>query len=297
MKSLSLSLLPLLIPLHAFAWGAIGHRTVAHVAEAQLGDPAKQLVHDLLGGQSLADVANWADSLRSGDGYKQTIWYHFEKIPDGTSYLDNLRNMPDWQKKKGGAVAAILLADRILRDPARRAEQPDALKFLVHFVGDLHQPLHTGRPEDNGGVKIPIQWMGQDMSLHHLWDTGLIETGHADFTRGQDDEAASRAYADFLLKRNPQLPAPTAMDVEGWLNESLALRAAAYDTLYSTDPQSYQARHLPEVDQRLYAAGARLGALLNAIAARELTPPNELGLVQKIESVLGPLEQAISFHP
>jgi hypothetical protein len=290
--------LALLYPTHAHAWGAVGHRTVAHVAEAKLSSDAQALVKNLLGKDSLADVANWADSLRSGDGYKQTIWYHFEKIPDGTSYLDNLKALPDWQKKKGGVVAAILLANKILRDGNRKAEQTDALKFLVHFVGDLHQPLHTGRPEDNGGVKVPIEWQGQSMSLHHLWDTGLLDSAHPDFLSGHDDEADSQAYAKFLLARTPQTPADPAMDVEGWLDESLALRAAAYDKLVDSNPKAYLARHAPEVDQRLYAAGVRLAQLLNDIAARARTPQLEQDLLSHLEAAQGaPLEQLISFKP
>ena len=256
------------------------------------------MVERLLGGQSLADVANWADAIRGGDDFDGSIWYHFEKIPDGVGYLDNLKALEPWQRQKGGLVAAILLADRTLRDEgAASAEQADTLKFLVHLVGDLHQPLHTGRPPDKGGLDIPATWFGVPMSLHKIWDSGLLATGHPEYSGTTvAGSKAGKAFAEDLIRRFSEQPANDDMDVEGWLNESLALRAAAYDPIYETDQEAYQARHVGEIDRQIYLAGIRLAGMLNAIAAREPIPARETELWRQIEGILGDPRQIIRLH-
>lgn len=285
-----------LAPLPAWGWGALGHRAVGEIADARLSPEARGRVDGLLGGAALADVASWADEIRGGCVYAGSIWYHIEKIPDGAGYLDNLRALEPAQRKKGGVVAAILVADALLRDPdADSAAQTDALKFLVHCVGDIHQPLHTGRPPDKGGLDIAATWFGTPMSLHKIWDSGLLETGHPELA-GLTMEASGAAYAESLTNRFSQLPVNDEMDVEGWLDESLALRTAAYDPIYATDQAEYQVRHIGEIDRQIYSAGIRLARMLNAIAAREPIPERETELWRKIEGLLGDPRQIIHLH-
>ena len=124
----------LVLALPATAWGPLGHRTVAVLAEANLTPAARAYVVQRLGNVSMADVASWADSVTRDSRFPGSLWYHFEKIPDGRGYLDNLRTMPEAQRRKGGVVAAILVAERTLRDDrASAAAQRNALKFLIHF--------------------------------------------------------------------------------------------------------------------------------------------------------------------
>ncbi len=286
-----------LVPWQALGWGALGHRTIGEIAGAKLSPDARGRMDRLLDGQTLADVASWADEIRDGDGYAGSIWYHIEKIPDGVGYLDHLRAMEPRQRQKGGAVAAILVADRLLRDPdAAPSAQTDALKFLVHCVGDIHQPLHTGRPEDKGGLDTPVTWFGTPMSLHKVWDSGLLETAHPEFA-DLTVEKAGAAYAADLIQRFSNPPVNAEMDVEGWLNESLALRPAAYDPIYETDQAEYQARHVGEIDRQIYSAGIRLARMLNAIAAREPVPARETELWNQIEGLLGDPREIIRLHP
>lgn len=293
------AVLLLCVPLKSFAWGAVGHRASAILAEAELTSTARLAVIGLLGNSSLADVASWADEMRSDGTYPQTRWYHFEKLPDGIPFLENFKDMPDWQRRKGGTVSAVLAAAEILREgSAPKATQTDALKFLVHFVGDLHQPLHTGRPDDLGGVKNAVIWFGTEMSLHRVWDSGMLMTGHGDFlsvTKSVRENA--KVYAKYLSEHQSRYVVALGMDVEGWLNESMALRTAAYDTAYLTDQPKYQAAHLDEVDIRIYAAGLRLGALLNSVFDKQPVPPSQAGLKRDIEAIAGDLHKLISFQP
>ena len=283
----------------ALAWGPLGHQTIAVIAETNLTPAAREYVKARLGNQSLADVASWADAVVRDPQYLGSLWYHFEKIPDGMSYLDNLRAMPDWQWRKGGVVEAILVANATLRDAqAPAADRRNALMFLVHLVGDIHQPLHTGRPFDRGGVNIKLDWYGTTVSLHRVWDTGLLLTGHRDlFPDGISTRGASQAYAEYLIRANARKAYTTELDVEGWLNESLAIRPAAYDPDYLRNPERYQRRHLEQLDGRIYVAGLRLARLLNDIAAQQPVSPREIELWNSIESILGDPRQIIHLQP
>jgi hypothetical protein len=290
-------LLSVLFPVQAFCWGIVGHRTIALVAETRLTPRAQAAVHRLLGNSNLVDVANWADAVRDSNTYRHTHSYHFETIGDHVKYLDYLKSQTPHEQKKSGTVAAILYANKVLRDPnASPASQTDALKFLVHFVGDIHQPLHSGRPGDVGGLTVPVSWYGAQISLHKLWDTTMITTGHRDILGSLWSEQASEAYAMYLVTR-PMTPSVDFKDVESWLNESLALRLTIYDPLYNTDSIKYQAQHLAEVDQRIYSAGVRLAAMLNGIYANEPIPVLDIQLQTGIESVSGSLDQLINFLP
>lgn len=289
----------LVLALPAAAWGPLGHRTIAVLAETNLTPAAREFVAQRLGNVSMADVASWADSVTRDPRYPASIWYHFEKIPDGTSYLANLREMPEAQRNKGGVVTAILVADRTLRDGrASSADQRSALKFLIHLVGDVHQPLHTGRPADKGGVNIKLDWFGEPMSLHRVWDSGMMLTGHRDlFPPGMSRRTAGKAYADYLQKKFSRKPIDAGMDVVGWLNESLAIRPYVYEPGYRQDQERYQARHLAQIDARIYAAGLRLARMLNDIAEGKPAPAREEELWKQVQAVLGDPREIVRLRP
>lgn len=283
----------------AWAWGPLGHRTIAAIAATNLTPAAREYVAQRLGNVAMADVASWADSVTRDPRFPGSIWYHFEKIPDGRGYLDNLRAMPEAQRRKGGVVAAILVAERTLRDDrASAAAQRNALKFLIHLVGDVHQPLHTGRPEDKGGVAIKLEWFGESMSLHRVWDSGLILAGHRDlFPPGTSQRAAGKAYADYLQKKFSRKPIDAGMDVVGWLNESLGIRPYAYEPGYLRDQERYLGRHLAQADARIYAAGLRLARLLNDVAADTPASARETELWAQIQAILGDPREVVRLQP
>lgn len=299
MKKLACSLAFLLIPFQTFAWGPIGHRTVGLIADSLLTPNAKAGVRGLLGNQTLADVANWADAIKSGGGYKQTVWYHFEKISDRTYFIPHLKSLPPDMQRKGGMMTALLVAIDNLKNPkVPLAEKADSLKFFVHFVGDLHQPLHSGRPEDNGAVKIPVTWFGEAMNLHRVWDSGMMLTGHPDFLNPQMPlDQASSNYGIFLIKQYRNKPVTLGFEMEKWLYESMILREAAYDPIYNTDQKKYQDLHLAEIDRRVFEAGVRLADMVNLIFSNTPVPPVTVNFWNEIVKIVGDLHQIISLRP
>lgn len=164
------------------AWGGDGHRIVANIAEAHLTPAAKAQVQLLLDGAHLADVASWADEVRR-DRPATSRW-HYVDIPYEASSYDAAR---DCQATDHGdcVIAEIARAEKVLGDlSASKNERAEALKFLVHFVGDMHQPLHsierndpvTGNG-DRGGNEVHITFFGAPANLHGVWDSGIIAHG------------------------------------------------------------------------------------------------------------------------
>ncbi|MCX7977798.1 MAG: S1/P1 nuclease [Bdellovibrionaceae bacterium] len=285
----------------AWGWGKLAHRASAFVAEAHLTPQARSAVRKILVGESLADVSAWADSLRADRRFKHTVWYHFEKIEDSERYLDALQRMTPEERGRGGAVAAILVSMKILRDPyeSDRAKEV-ALKFLVHFIGDIHQPLHTGRPEDNGAVKIDVSWFGIPMSLHGVWDSGMIITGHSDlFENTVEGADFGQIYAQYLLRELQRWKDPLgeAEDIEAWVSEAMRVRPEAYDPRYEKDQTAYQADNLSLVDRQVYASGVRLAGVLNRIFARYPVSKVEQQLWNMVDRILNGIERVINLHP
>lgn len=302
MKNKILGIL-IVVAVKSFGWGALGHRTVGLIAEANLTPKAKAAVKYLLNNQSLGDAANWADSIKSGSTYQQTKRYHYEGIPGGMSYLDYLKNQSPTDRILGGTVEAMLVARDILRGTAsNRAVNPqekvDALKFLAHFVGDIHQPLHTGRPEDRGGNDISVNWAGTPLNLHSLWDTGMIYSGHTDlFNPGTPIDQASVTYGKFLSKTNERI-AFQRSDFDTWVFESVAIReSGVYDRSYQNNQAVYQKTMLPVLDKRILMAGLRLADTLNQIFESAPIPEAELTFRKQVEMIVGNLYQFISLNP
>src|SRR5690606_3577739 len=209
-------------PHAAQAWGPLGHRLVARLAQAQLSVPAQSEVQRLLateGLDSLADIANWADELRGSDpglGRRSARW-HYVNLGELDCRYDREAAC------RGGncVVEAINVQATILGDRSRSdAERLQALKFLVHFVGDVHQPMHAGYARDRGGNTVQLQLHGRGTNLHAVWDTPLLRSARL-------DEAAS---AKRLQRGQPRLPGDAARYTHAaparWAERSCAIATA-----------------------------------------------------------------------
>lgn len=242
----------------AFAWGPRGHRIVAELAAAQLTPQATATVNKLLavrGERNLGDVANWADNLRDTAPalYRRTRRLHFVNFHSDDCNYDPPRDCRDGEC----VVAAIdkysaILANRA-EPPAARAE---ALAFVVHFVGDVHQPLHADYRHDAGGNDFQVRWRvhGQDRgtNLHRVWDSLLLDSAGL-----STDEYVGRLKAERTRIQTAGTPAE-------WAEESCRIDrdGGVYPASHVID-QAYAARELPVAEQRLRQAAARLADLLN----------------------------------
>jgi hypothetical protein len=244
----------------AFAWGSEGHRIVAEIAEQYLEPATAKQVRELLAIENettLADVSNWADQIRGQR--RNTAPWHFVDIPIGAAGYDAERDCP-----RGACVVAKIdefteqLRDRNLQ-PRERLE---ALKFLVHFVGDVHQPLHAADNDDRGGNEVRVEFRGHRTNLHAVWDTAIL----APTVRGDE-----RAYAVELARRIRRADLArwgggTAVD---WANDSHAIAGRVIYGELPNEPgalqATYERRALPVVNEQLEKAGVRLASILNTI--------------------------------
>jgi hypothetical protein len=257
MKRASLAVTALLLatPSVTFAWGPNGHRIVGRIAMNHLTDEAKIAVQCLIGPEGLDQASTWADEVRSDPAWKKADPWHFMSIDDNET-LETTQRSPD-----GDVLEAIERFTGVLRDPqASRQAKQEALRFLVHFVGDIHQPLHVGRRADQGGNGVPVKFFRDDTNLHSVWDSGLIENEKLSFSE----------FAAFI--DHPTLAELTswqALPVADWARESKELRNRVYD-LPADKKLSYEYvfRSMPVVKRRLLQAGVRLAALLNNIFAQ-----------------------------
>ena len=253
----------LLLPTPAMAWGNTGHRLVARLAETQLTNQARAQLRDLLAGESdasLAGIANWADELRGSDpdlGKRSASW-HYVNLGEHGCHYELQRDCP------GGncVVEALQRQTAILADARQpRAERLQALKFVVHLVGDAHQPLHAGYAHDRGGNTFQVNLNGKGSNLHSLWDSGLLATS------GLDEDALLRRLRSLQGKARVAQRAPPGKVVH-WVER--ACRIAMQPGFYPASAKigdAYARAWLPVAEQRLLDAGTQLAAVLNASLA------------------------------
>lgn len=255
------------------AWGGQGHRLVGLIAADRLTPIARQNVEWLLDGQSLAAVSSWADSVTSDQ--QQTALWHYLNIPPDAAGYDRDRDCP---RQPGAAVGSRAdrwrdcAVDRIgyweqrLSDLSLdRADRATALKFLAHFIGDLHQPFHAlgvGR----GGNDVLVSVFGEancsedvakprPCNLHAVWDSRLI--AH----RNIDDGAYLAALRKLMVERRwGSQPAGTPAQ---WAEQSWRLAREALVSPATNIDEGYYRRHIGVIDERIALGGVRLAAVLN----------------------------------
>ncbi|MDP5121427.1 MAG: S1/P1 nuclease [Spirosomaceae bacterium] len=169
-KILALCLMLFMLNQTAMAWGVTGHRVVGLVAQKHLKKRVNRKVNSILNQNSLAEVSNWMDDIKSDTAYKHTHDWHWVTILSGETYEQSTKN------SKGDVIMKIEELVATLKAGGLSAAQEETyLKYLVHLVGDMHQPLHIGDRYNQGGNQVRVTWFGQNSNLHRVWDSDLIE--------------------------------------------------------------------------------------------------------------------------
>lgn len=245
--------LPLALSASEPYWGPTGHRVVGQVAEQHLSRKARKAVERLLNGQSLAEASTFGDDIKSDTLYRRFSAWHYVNIPSDQRY-------PLAAHAQGGdLVTGIEHCIAVLKDPdAPSDQQAFYLKLLLHFIGDLHQPLHVGRQEDKGGNDIQLQWFGDGTNLHRVWDSDLIESYGMSYT-----ELAGN-LPGATKKEVRTLQGGSLLD---WVAENQDLAGRVYASVETGEKLYYPYRYAwwDTVEQQLLLAGVRLASVLNAI--------------------------------
>jgi hypothetical protein len=237
----------------AFAWGSEGHRIIADIASVHLNDAARERLRPFLGENDLASISTWADDVRNDR--PETGPWHYVNIPSDSGVY-RPQDCPD----DNCVVARINRFAQILGDPGQPfAARSEALKFLVHFVGDLSQPFHA-MADARGGNDIPVSAFGSarcgdyKCNLHSVWDSELI--AHT----GLREHRYARALEAMIAADHLQAD---SADPVAWANESLQLAKQAWVQPQADIDEAYYLRERPVVDRQLALGGLRLARLLN----------------------------------
>ncbi len=234
-------------------WGKTGHRVVGEVAEMHLNRRAKKMIKRILDGKSLASVANFADDIKSDTLFNKYYPWHYVNYGAEEKYGDAQPS------QDGDIVVAIRTCMEKVKNPLTSASEKEFfLKMLVHFIGDLHQPLHAGWEENRGGNDIQIQWFGQGSNLHRLWDTNLIDHNGMSYTELADNmPCLSRKERLELQKGN----------VLDWVEESHVLANQLYASVENGEKLGYKYSYKfwYTVEDQLLKGGVRLAAVLNTL--------------------------------
>ena len=250
MKIFSITLIFSLFSQSVYGWGKTGHRVVGKVANTYLTKNAQMQIKRILGHNDLSRVSTWADEIKSDPDWKHAWNWHFCTIPDGEDY--------ETGKYTGDAVEKIKEFSGVLKNlKASKEDKKVALKFLVHLIGDLHQPLHVGKGNDKGGNDIKVKWFGEETNLHSIWDSHLIEHQKLSYTE----------YTEYLLLGIDY------GDVRSWqgdtlltyINESKELRNQCYDFFDENLKWEYFYKNKALLEKRLLQGGIRLSGELNRI--------------------------------
>ena len=262
-----------LLPAPALAWGKTGHRVVAAIAETELSGLARAHVEQILGpGEGLDEAATWPDDMRADPSplwQKQASPWHYVTM-NGVTY--------DHAPPEGDALEALGRFTRTLQDPnASRADKQMALRFVVHLVGDVHQPLHAGKCCDHGANEVKVTWFGKPTNLHAVWDSSIVDEEQLSFTELAAKLERHITPADII--------AWSDVNPLDWVTESARLRDGLYPTKADLPKLvkgkkrrkgppplpdlsfSYVYRFTPLMEQRLSQGGVRLAAYLNAVFA------------------------------
>ena len=234
-------------------WGKTGHRATGEIAEKYLTKKAKKEIDKLLNGYSLAFVSTYADDIKSDDKYKKYYTWHYVNFPIGSNYESHPKS------ETGDLIEGINTCIKFLKDEScSKEDKVFHLKMLVHFIGDLHQPLHIGRAEDRGGNDIKLQWFYKDTNLHAVWDSKMIDGYGMSYTElANSTQKLSSQQLESIQNGSPV----------DWMNDSRKLCEEVYTSAESGENLRYRYSYdyMDTVRLQLQKGGIRLASLLNDI--------------------------------
>ena len=241
----------------ANAWGRGGHRAVCITAWEEMAAPTRAAALDILeipAAEQFADSCYWADEVRPQR--PATGPWHYINIPKDARAIDLARDCP---LPASCIVREIERFAAILKSDAPKPQRAEALKFLAHFVGDLHQPLHVGFAEDRGGNEIAVTYLGRKTNMHALWDWGLLETPAS---------ALENLEPHITISARLNRPHWRGGTPQDWAQETL-WRMRSPVTGYLGNPgglafdEVYVRQNYPVAREQIEKAGVRLAEIFN----------------------------------
>jgi S1/P1 Nuclease len=258
-KNLLLIALFFYFPLSSMAWGVLGHRIVGQIADSYISPKAKIALQNILGNESIAMASNWPDFIKSDSSYNYLSTWHYINFNEGLSY-DSMKNYLLTDTNTNAFTKINFIVKELKKKQLTQAQKILYVRLLIHLVGDIHQPLHVGKEEDQGGNKIKVTWFGASTNMHTVWDTHLIN-----FQQLSYSEYAKSI--NFTTKK--MVTTWQQQPLSSWLFESYKIAEKIYADA-STQPDEklgylYNFKYVATVNEQLLKAGVRLAGLFNEI--------------------------------
>jgi hypothetical protein len=257
---ISLIVLLFSFPVKAMCWGQLGHRIVAEIADSYLTAKTKAAIKKILGNESIAMASNWGDFIKSDSVFKYLEPWHYIDFEKNLNY----NQLKEVLKKDTGKVddlyAAITFLTKELKKQSLTQEKKKMyLKLLIHFVGDVHQPLHVGIHGTSGGNDIKVQWFGQPSNLHRIWDSDLIEQQQLSYTE----------YSTYLNHTTAtQRKKLQAEPLTKWMYDSYSIAQTLHNEITENNPKlgyRYNYDHIKILEAQMLKGGVHLAGMLNEI--------------------------------
>lgn len=243
----------------ASAWGTTGHRVIAEIAENNLSCRAKMKLKKLIGKQKLAYWANWPDFIKSDTTgvWKHTEQWHYVNISPQNGFQNFERELK--LQKSPNLYTEIKNLEAKLKDrKLPKQERETALRFLIHMMGDLAQPMHVGRAEDLGGNRIQLKFFGDNTNLHSLWDSKLVDFQKYSYTE----------FAEVLdIRSRKEIKEIQNSTLEYWFYDSAVQANRIYANTVAGNSYAYDYNYKFNalLERQLLYGGLRLAKVLNEV--------------------------------
>ncbi|AWG21090.1 S1/P1 Nuclease [Flavobacterium faecale] len=235
-------------------WGKTGHRTVGEVAAKHLKNRTTKKINDLLQNESVASVAVYADDIKSDSQYNKYYSWHYVNFNGDKKYKEEPIN------PEGDVIQGIKTCiEKIRSKETTKEEKGFFLKMLIHFVGDLHMPLHAGNASDKGGNDVKVKWFGADSNLHRVWDSDMIDDYQMSYTE--------LATNNDIMASKDEVKAMEQGTLLDWVVESRQLALKLYSETHQDDKLGYKYmyQNFPVAQDQLEKGGVRLALILNEV--------------------------------
>jgi hypothetical protein len=246
------------LPITSMAWGLLGHRVVAEIAQGYLSPKAKAAIKSIFGDSTMALNANWADFIKSDPSYKYLDAWHYVDFKAGMS-CDDVKKYLSTDTAVDAYVKINFLVKELKSKKLDKEKQKMYLRLLIHIVGDIHQPFHSGHEEDLGGNKVSVLWFGQKTNLHSVWDTKLVEDQSLSYTE------YVKAINFTTLKQRQTWQKQSIAD---WICDTHSIAENLYLEIKEPDQKlsyRYIFDHIATANQQMLKGGVHLAGLLNEI--------------------------------
>jgi len=246
------------LPFTSLAWGVLGHRIVGEIANSYLTPKAKAAIQKILGTESIAMSSNWADFIKSDTSFRYLNSWHYINLDKGLTE-DQLHHILESDTTTNVLTKTNFLIGELKKKNQSAAQKQFYLRLLIHFIGDIHQPLHAGHREDLGGNRVKVSWFNTPTNLHAVWDESLVNFQQLSYT-----EYTAAINHSTLQQRKGWQKQP----VKEWVAESYLLAENVYNEIKEDNQKlsyDYNFRHIGTVNSQLLKGGVRLAGILNRI--------------------------------